>query len=158
MALKHISRPVRIVAGKTFARKYITLGRIMALWPDIIGHELALKTYPIGLKMRKTGTKAANGKPQYAATLEIAASSAEATLLHYKKALILERLKLTAGNTFIDDLMITHAAKLLQPTKPKTPPPLTTGQKHCLSQGIETIEDHDLRAALADLGRWIPQD
>jgi hypothetical protein len=157
MTLNHISRPLRTVTGKTFARKYVTLGKVMALWTEVAGPDLARRSYPIGMKVRKTGAKK-NDKDarQLEAVLEIGASSADATLLHYQKPLLLERLKNLLGDTIIVDIMVVHRAPVSGSSASLTPAiPLTLPQKTCLSPLPDTIQDPDLREALEGLGRWI---
>lgn len=119
MTFAHISRPIRQVTGQTFARKFITLGRVINYWAEAVGPDLAGKTYPIGMKVRKAAPKPGTKpippkspmtKTPLEAVLEIAASSADATLLHYQKNLILERLHLLLGARMIVDIKITHGA------------------------------------------------
>lgn len=159
MAFSHLSRPVRQVTGKTFASKFITLGKVITFWPEIVGEELAAKTYPVGMSVRKTGAaqQAKNGR-KLEATLEISASSADATLIVYQKALILERLRTMLGDGLVVDMRVTHGGARAPRYVPPVPPPvshLTDGSKTCLSVGTDTISDPELREALENLGRWI---
>jgi hypothetical protein len=119
MALSHLSRSIRDITGKTFARKFITLGRVINYWPQAVGPELAAKTYPVGMKVRKAQGSNKQGKTEKSsitqqpleAILEIAASSADSTVLHYQKGLILERLRTLLGAAMIVDIRITHNAQ-----------------------------------------------
>jgi hypothetical protein len=156
MSFSHLSRQVRQVTGKTFARKFITLGKVMTFWPDIVGAQLASKTYPIGMNVRKTGAQNKSAR-KLEAILEVAASSADAALLHYQKGLILERLKNMLGDTIVVDMKVTHGAPRLDVAAAveTAPPHLTGSQKTCLSKGVEDVRDPELRAALENLGRWL---
>ena len=156
MSFSHISSPVRHLTSRNVTRKYITLGKVIGFWADIVGPELAAKTCPIGMSVRKTGggQQAKNGR-NLEAVLEISATSAEATLLHYQKNLILERLKQALGDTIVVDIKVTHGGARLNTTLPPAPPPLTAQGKTCLSMGIDGVTDPELRAALENLGRWI---
>lgn len=189
MSFSHVSRPVRAVTGKTFARKFITLGRVINYWDDAVGPELAAKTYPIGMKVHKAPVKKKEpGRPgkgrdlektiisspakkniQTArgpdlrrddtvilnATLEIAASSADATLIHYQKGLILERLKTLLGSDMITDIKITHAARPLTRTlyPAKGNGGLTNPLKNSLSMDTHIVTDEGLRAALLSMAQ-----
>lgn len=157
MVFSHISSPVRQLTGRNFARKFITLGRVITYWPEIVGAQLAAKTCPVGMSVRKSGSgKQGAGGKKLEAILEISASSAEATLLHYQKPLILERLRHTLGETIVVDLRIVHGGARLQPRTALMPPtPLTNPDKTCQSMGLENIRDPELRAALESFGRWL---
>jgi hypothetical protein len=88
------------------------------------------------------------------ATLEIAASSADATLIHYQKGLILERLKTLLGSDMITDIKITHAARPLTSRPFKNGGQgLTNVPKNSLSDIADIIHDDDLRAALLSMAQ-----
>lgn len=166
MAFSHLSRTIRNVTGKTFARKFITLGKVINYWPEAVGPELAAKSYPVGMSVRKNTNKTSSKSSRdLVATLEIAASSADATLLHYQKSLILERLALLIGADMIVDIKVIHnggpAISSAAPNSFTTkwvPRPLTNDVKTCLSQeahGVEHVADDELRAVLDRLGQYI---
>ncbi len=187
MSFSHVSRPIRTVTGKTFARKFITLGRVINYWNDAVGPELAAKTYPIGMKVHKAPApkkeKSKIPPPAHAspdglrratspsrgevltsptapapiilnATLEIAASSADATLIHYQKSLILERLRTLLGADMITDIKVTHTARPMTPALYTRPPKrgLTEAQKNSLSMDTGIVTDTELRAVLESFG------
>lgn len=192
MSFSHVSRPIRTVTGKTFARKFITLGRVINYWNDAVGPELAAKTYPIGMKVhkapavKKSGTSSRKAQGAYPgpsanvkmdegpgstlrvarddtlsppplilnATLEIAASSADATLIHYQKSLILERLRTLLGADMITDIKVMHTARPMTPALYTRPPKrgLTEAQKNSLSMDTGIVTDTELRAVLESFG------
>lgn len=157
MSFSHLSRPIRQVTGKTFARKFITLGKVITFWPEIVGANLATKTYPIGMKVRKTGAANKTAR-KLEAILEVAASGADATLLHYQKALILERLRNMLGDTIVVDMRVTHDTQHLNVAEATIGPPLTpltNNEKTCLSGDDIVNMDPELLGALERLGRWI---
>ncbi len=165
MAFAHVSRPVRDVTGKTFARKFITLGKVITYWADAVGSDLAKRSYPVGMRVRKNGKgPGVKSSRDLVATLEIAASSADATLLHYQKDLILERLGLLIGADMIVDIKITHnsSAVLARPAEPAFDMANWTPQTAVNMDGMGKIspaaggdEDTALQAALNRLERWI---
>ena len=156
MSFSHISSPVRQLTSRNVTRKYITLGKVISFWAEIVGPELAAKTCPVGMSVRKSGGKqqAKNGR-NLEAVLEVSATSADATLLHYQKSLILERLRQALGDTIVVDMRVVHGGARLARNLPAMPPPLTEKTKNCLSMGTSDIQDAELRAALESLGRWI---
>jgi hypothetical protein len=177
MAFSHVSKPIKTVTGKTFARKFITLGRVINCWADAVGAELAEKTYPIGMKVRKSprkepgpsgltrGPLAAQGpRPSpraggiLTATLEIAANSADATLIHYQKGLILERLRTLLAADMIVDIKVTHAARptiFTSPLAGKAHPRVKRTGQVGSHVDLSHIMDETLRDALASLGEYV---
>ncbi len=102
--LKPISDSVSKLTKDTFSRKFVSLGRILTQWDDIIGPDMAGKCQPVKLHYRKP--KASNEIPQ--ATLDIAVSSSDATLLHYQKDLILERINQLFGDKWVTAVKFVH--------------------------------------------------
>ncbi|MBX2833473.1 MAG: DUF721 domain-containing protein [Micavibrio sp.] len=142
------------MAGLAFERKYIALGRIINHWETIVGAKMAHKAQPIKLNYRKGPVK---GKPT--ATLEIAASSADATLLHYQKDLILERINQVFGERWISAIKFVQVPVNAQDLKrKKMPPPLTEVEKKSLSGTLNCVEDQDIKMRLESLGRSILMD
>lgn len=155
--LRHLSQTVPRVAGQVFSRKYIMLGRLVTNWSDIVGPELAGKTQPVKIRYYKSKT----GKNASTASLDIAASTADATLLVYRKDLIIERI-----NQIFGDRWIT-AIRFVPVSANSSPPPrrmsavkkiLTSDQKAYLSDVLDPIKDPDLQEKLRNLGQAILQD
>ncbi|MCB9983968.1 MAG: DUF721 domain-containing protein [Rhodospirillales bacterium] len=152
--MRPLSEATARIAGKSFERKYIALGRIVNNWSDIVGEKLADKGQPVKIHYRK---KKGAQKPE--ATLEIAASSADATLLHYQKDLILERINQIFGERWICAIKFVNIPSNTQGKvfkKPKAP--LTAEEKKTLSDVLFGIEDADMRARLERLGQSIIMD
>jgi hypothetical protein len=149
--MRPISEATSRVTGKSFSRKYVSLGRIVTCWHEIVGDQLAGKAQPVKINYRK-----ATKKDAPSATLDIAASSADATLLHYQKDLILERINRIFGERWITAIrFVAHAANT-GPLKPKkTSKPLTEGEKNHLSGMLDSCPDADLKARLENLGTAI---
>lgn len=149
--MKPVSEAVGRVAGKSFKRKYIALGRILTHWEDIAGAELACKAQPVRLHYRKH-----KEAKQPTATLDIAASSADATLLHYRKDLILERINQIFGERWITAIRFVADPANISRSVPKKPKaPLTEHEKSYLSGMLQNIADFDLRGKLEGLGQAV---
>lgn len=157
MSFSHLSRPIRKVTGQTFARKFITLGRVLNYWPEIVGPDLALQAYPVGMKVRKapSGKNGPKDSKKLEAVLEVSATSADATLIHYQKPLILERLHQMLGDRIVVDIRVVHGGPKA-PTSPvkNTSRPIPS-QKPCPSVAGSGMIDPELSNALNNLGRWI---
>ncbi|MCC6598259.1 MAG: DUF721 domain-containing protein [Alphaproteobacteria bacterium] len=152
--MRPLSEATARVAGKSFERKYIALGRIVNHWNDIVGTKLADKAQPMKIHYRKKKEHAA--KPD--AVLEIAASSADATLLHYQKDLILARINQIFGESWITGIRFINTpvnASGLTRRRKKTVQPLTGEKKKHLSLILEDVADADIRVKLENLGQAI---
>ena len=149
--MKPLSAATAKIAALSFERKYIALGRIVNNWEAIVGAKLAHKVQPNKLHYRK---KPNSKKPDV--TLEIAASSADATLLHYQKDLILERINQIFGEQWISAIRFVQVASNA-PVKrrKKAPAPLTTDEKNTLSTLLGSIKDQDIKCRLETLGQAI---
>lgn len=150
--MRPLSEAAARVAGKSFERKYIALGRIVSNWSDIVGAKLASKAQPLKILYRK---KEKQEKPD--AILEIATSSAEATLLHYQKDLILERINRIFGESWITGIRFVNTPANASPAsrRKKNAAPLTNEKKKHLSHMLEDVADADIRARLETLGQAI---
>lgn len=153
-ALKLISDAVPKVTDKTFQRKYIALGRIVTHWRDIMGEKMAAYAQPLKIHYRKPKRK--GDKPE--ATLEIAASSAHASLLIMQKGVLLEKINHIFGERWVTDIKFVHAPANAPEKPSKVTKPLTEAEKNSLSQMLETVDDPELRARLATLGEAFYQD
>lgn len=154
-ALRLIAETLPRVSDKLFSRKYIRLGRIVTNWRDIIGKKMAHQAQPIKLhvrKIRQNGKKAAKGQTQ--ATLEIATSSANATLLTMQKGVILERINQIFGSEWITDLKFTHIVLDPPQTEDKAEKtPLKQEKAKYLSDLLADIDDPDIKNSLESLGK-----
>jgi hypothetical protein len=149
--MRPIAEATGRVTGQTCSRKYIALGRIVNNWSEIVGPDLFKKAQPV--KLRYT-------KQEYSKTpmaiLDIACSSADATLLHYQKDLILERINQIFGEGWVTGIKFvastgkTPKARLRKPKKP-----LTENEKSYLSGILETVKDEEIKARLSSLGQSI---
>ena len=113
--MKHLSDVTARITGQSFSRKYIALGRVVKHWEEIMGPALALKAQPMAIRLQRDARR---GKGQ--ACLEIAASPADSTALHYQKELILERINRIFGAGVITSLrFVAHPANAAKPSAPK---------------------------------------
>jgi hypothetical protein len=147
-----ISEATARIAGQSFARKYIALGRVVSYWSEIVGPDLANKAQPVKLNYRK---REKQEKPDI--TLDIAANPSVATLLHYQKDLILEKINQIFGERWISAIrFVAIAANRETPQKKeKTRIPLTEEEKNTLSGMLQVADDPDLRDKLATLGQEV---
>lgn len=154
MAMNPVSRSVPSLLGKVFQRKYIALGRIVTHWAEIAGPEFSVRAQPAKInyyKPKKPGDKAA-------ATLEIAASSADCAVMVYQKDVILQRINHIFGDGWVTDIKFVHVEPKNPPRPPKRIKTLTEDEKNYLSQVLDGIEDPDIKERLGSLGQSILQE
>jgi hypothetical protein len=149
--MRPISEASARITGKSCSRKYIALGRIVNSWSEIVGPELALKAQPA--KLRYT-------KQEYSKTpaviLDIATSTADATLLHYQKDLIMERINHLFGAGWVTAIrFVPIASNTSAPARRKSKKPLTEQEKTYLSGILDTVADEDIKTRLGSLGESI---
>jgi len=155
--LRPLSASMSKLTTEAFSRKFVALGRILTQWDAIVGAEMAGKTQPIKLHYRKPKEKGET--PQ--ASLDIAASSADATLLHYQKDLILERINQIFGDRWITSLKFVHIASnrdddfSYSSTSSALFSPLSAAEKERLNGILPEIDDEDLRKRLEKLGQSV---
>ena len=149
--LRPIADSVASITKGTFTRKFISLGRILSSWEEIVGPEMAGRAQPLKLHYRKP--KTAKDQPQ--ASLDIAVSSADATSLHYQKDLILERINQLFGERWVTAIRFVHVAanEADLPAVPQAP--LSEGDKAALNQSLSAIEDDEIRKRLEKLGQGV---
>ncbi len=153
--MRPLSESTSRIAGKTFSRKYIALGRLVNQWDEIMGEQFASLAQPVKLNYRKNG----RSKKESYITLDIATSAANATLLSYQKGVILERINSLFGNNWIKDIRFVASVLTDVPLKPKKIiPPLTGDEKKYLSETLDQIEDPDIKEKLESLGKAIITD
>ena len=152
--MKPLSHSAARIAGKSFERKYVALGRIVKAWAQIVGTDLASKAQPVKINYRKRERGKANE-----ARLDIAVNSADATILHYQKDLILERINQVFGERWVTDIRFVHVptdSTVLKPSSARQHPGLSDQEQETL-QGVlggmlQDVEDADIRERLKTLG------
>lgn len=149
--MRPLSEATARIASQSLSRKYISLGRIINQWEEIVGEDLADKAIPAKLNYRKGKQKS---KPT--ATLDIATSASYATTLPYQKGVILEKINRIFGNDWITDIRFVTSENIAPTPKPAIPPkPLNLIEKKYLTQTLEDIEDIEIKERLEKLGKAI---
>lgn len=153
-ALKLVSTIVPKVTDKTFKRKYIALGRIVTQWSDIMGEKMAIHAQPLKIHYRKPKRKG----DRASATLDIAASSAQASLLIMQKGLLLEKINHIFGEQLVTDIRFVHQVTNRNEKPPKKVKSLTEVEKNSLSSMLDKVEDTELKKRLTSMGEALLKD
>lgn len=151
--LRPLNASISQLTSATFSKKFVALGRILNNWNDIIGPELAVKAQPVKIHYRKPKQKGDNPE----ATLEIAASSADATVLHYQKDLILARINQIFGDSWIKSIRFVHIASNSDDADGIFPysAPLNSEEIGRITSALNGIDDDELRKQLEKLGQSV---
>lgn len=131
------------------------LGRLVTNWPDIVGKDLADKASPVKIRYRKVP-----GQKNAEAALDIAVSTADATLLHYRVGVILERINQIFGEQIVTSIRFVPLAANETPPKRRSlfKKPISPKDKAELANILENIDDVELKERLEVLGTSILQD
>lgn len=131
------------------------LGRLVTHWTEIVGADLADRAQPVKIHYRKVpGSK----RPE--ASLDIAAATVDATLLHYRKDLILERINQIFGERLVVSLRFVPVAANEAPRTRRRilKRPVNPTDRQNLSNMLDNIDDPALKERLEQLGTSILQE
>ncbi len=121
-----------------------------------MGEDLAHKTQPVKLRYMKKRDKQ---KGPATATLDISSSSAEATVLHYRKDLILERINQIFGERWVTAIrFVPEVSNKSAPVRRKRSASLSMQNKKYLAEMLENIGDPDIYERLESMGQSLIQD
>ena len=149
-SLRPIARSVKQVTSKVCEKKFISLGRVLALWGDIIGEEISAYAEPSGIKVRKVG----RGKNQvFEKTLKISVVPAQSMKLAYRKGMILERINRLLPYEGITDLEFVPVARKIDVKIKKAEKDLSDNEKNYLSSVLDDIEDGEIKERLLSMGQ-----
>lgn len=133
-----------------FAKKFVSLSRVLSHWEFVVGADMASKTQPLKVHYRKA--KKEGERPQ--ATLDISATSADSAVLHYQKGLILERLNQVFGESFITDIKFVHDNSFSPPQSHPKPLPKNEDLAR-VEEMMLHVTDPDLRKRLEKIAQGI---
>lgn len=150
--MRRLSDATLSVVGRNCSRKFVSIGRIVKAWDEIMGERFASKAVPQRIQYRK-GRKKTDSP---IAILEIATTSADATMMHYQKEVILQRIESVFGDAWVADIKFVAAdlSKRSVLVK-KQRRPLTGEQKNHLSSMLDGVSDQAIYERLASLGEGV---
>lgn len=150
--MKPLHQSTSKIVSQNCSRKFVAIGKVVKVWPEIIGEELARFATPVKIHYQKPKSRKDNPK----AVLYIETNSAHATILHYQKAIILEKISHYFGAGWIEDLKIkANAGPLTEKPIKRAPAPLTEEEKNHLSELLDPFDDQEMAARLRQLGQGI---
>ncbi len=149
-SLKPIARSVKQVTSKICQKKFISLGRVLDHWADIIGAEMADVAEPAAIKVKRQG----RGKNQFfEKTLHIAVAPAHSMTLSYRKGIILERINRLLPREGIVDLHFVSSTRIIEKQTPKREKIMSEEEKNYLSSLLNDMEDDEIKQRLHSMGQ-----
>jgi hypothetical protein len=149
-APRAIGEFARRLTEKPLGRRGFAEAGLIAEWPVIVGQDQARGSLP--LKIAFPAGERSGG------TLHVrVASGGLAMEFHHREPLILARINAYFGYGAVTRIRITQGPVPPRPARRKPPPPpeLPPDREQDLQDRLSAIDDPELRAALARLGRSI---
>ncbi|WIM12007.1 DciA family protein [Enhydrobacter sp.] len=129
------------------------LHRLKADWSAIVGAEIARASQPEAL-LASRGARAAHGAGK---TLRLRVAGAASLEIQHMSGRLVERVNGYFGHRLIDDIRLVQGGIAPAPaasTTPRLPDPDPASARR-IAERVETVQDPDLKAALARLGTRI---
>ncbi len=148
-ALRPLAGSLAKVAGKTFGRRGLAEGGLIADWPDIVGPEIASVCLPSGIAFARSSERTQG-------TLTLRVQSGHGLTLQHLEPLIVERINAHLGYPAVARLRLRQGP-LPRPKglgRPE-PPALSDSERSALEERTAQVEDPQLRRALESLGRSV---
>jgi len=119
-----------------------------------MGKQLAAQAQPLKIRYKKPKKKGDRAE----ATLDVATSSAHASLLNMQKGMLLEKINYIFGEALVTDIRFVHTPANMEEKTSKQKKPLSEEEKNTLSEMLESIEDEDIRLKLMEMGSALISD
>jgi len=151
------AKPLSLLLDDVFSDAYAKQGfaarELVTRWAEIAGADVAAHSEPL----RMQWPRPVEGQPQEPATLVLKVEGPMALEIQHKSDLILERVNRFFGWSAVGRLALRQAplSRRDRPTPPAPPDPKTVAR---VGESLSTVEDEQLRAALARLGAAIKRN
>jgi hypothetical protein len=164
-SLKPGNGPVRLdrvaetLLDPVVSRAGFSSTQVIAAWPEIVGPELAARSRPEQLRWPKRRDDSDSGVQSVAApgaTLIVRAEGIDALEIQHMAANIAERINAIFGWRAVSRVSIRQGPVAVRAEPPKTSPAVPEAPERAgSSEKLDTVEDDELRTALARLGARI---
>jgi hypothetical protein len=151
------TKPLSLLLSDVFKDAYAKQGfaarELVTRWKEIAGADVADHSEPLRLQWPRP----VEGQPQEAATLILRVEGPMALEIQHKSDVILQRVNRFLGWSAVGRLALRQAplARRERPAAPRPPDPEAVED---VAQTLTSIEDEELRAALARLGAAIKRN
>ena len=151
------AKPLSLLLSDVFKDAYAKQGfaarELVTRWKEIAGADVAAHSEPLKLQWPRP----VEGQPQEPATLILRVEGPMALEIQHKSDVILERVNRFLGWSAVGRLALRQAplSRRDRPSPPRPPDPKQVAE---VEQSLSSIEDEQLRAALARLGAAIKRN
>jgi len=151
------AKPLSVLLGDVFSDVYAKQGfaarELVTRWAEIAGPEIAVHTEPLKIQWPRP----VEGQPQEPATLILRVDGPMALEIQHGSDVILQRVNRFLGWNAVGRLALRQAP-LSRRTAPKAPSGPDARAVAEIAKTLTSVEDEDLRAALARLGAAIKRN
>ena len=151
------AKPLSLLLSDVFKDAYAKQGfaarEMVTRWAEIAGRDVAAHSEPLRLQWPRP----VEGQPQEPATLILRVDGPMALEIQHKSDVILERVNRFLGWSAVGRLALRQAP-LSRRERPSPPSPLDPQAVESVAKTLTSIEDDDLRTALAKLGAAIKRN
>ncbi len=151
------AKPLSLLLSDVFKDAYAKQGfaarELVTRWAEIAGRDVAAHSEPLKLQWPRP----VEGQPQEPATLILRVDGPMALEIQHKSDVILERVNRFLGWSAVGRLALRQAP-LSRRERPSPPSPLDPQAVESVAKTLTSIEDDDLRTALAKLGAAIKRN
>jgi hypothetical protein len=151
------AKPLSVLLGDVFSDVYAKQGfaarELVTRWAEIAGPEIAVHTEPLKIQWPRP----VEGQPQEPATLILRVDGPMALEIQHGSDVILQRVNRFLGWNAVGRLALRQAP-LSRRTAPKAPSGPDARAVAEIAKTLTSVEDEDLRAALARLGASIKRN
>jgi hypothetical protein len=153
ISAKPLSLLLSDVFKDAYARQGFAARELVTRWAEIAGRDVAEHSEPLKLQWPRP----VEGRPQEPATLVLRVEGPMALEIQHKSDVILERVNRFLGWSAVGRLALRQAP-LSRRERPAAPSPPDPQAVESVAETLTSIEDEELRAALARLGAAIKRN
>src|SRR6188472_4400292 len=151
------AKPLSVLLSDVFSDVYAKQGfasrELVTRWAEIAGAEIAAHSEPLKMQWPRP----VEGQPQEPATLVLRVEGPMALEIQHSSDVILQRVNRFFGWSAVGRLALRQAplSRRDRPKAPRAPAPEAVAR---VAKTLDTVEDGELRAALARLGASIKRN
>ena len=153
ISAKPLSLLLSDVFSEAYARQGFAARELVTRWAEIAGVDVAAHSEPLKLQWPRP----VQGQPQEPATLVLKVEGPTALEIQHKSDLILQRVNRFFGWSAVGKLALRQAP-LSRRDRPELPSPPDPQSVASIAETLTSIEDEELRDALARLGASIKRN
>ena len=151
------AKPLSVLLGNVFSEVYARQGfaarELVTRWAEIAGPEISAHSEPLKMQWPRP----VEGQPQEPATLVLRVEGPMALEIQHSSDVILQRVNRFFGWSAVGKLALRQAplSRRDRPKRPRPPEPTEVAE---VEKTLTSVEDGELRAALARLGAAIKRN